>query len=100
MEAYLRQLDIKPSDPVISVPDPSPNITLYYMHQIGFTELSNLSSPTMVQEKINQGAKYLIVNNSEALESENIKPFTTQLIGQFKDIYIFDVHRFKFYPVY
>lgn len=52
--------------PVISIPDASFCITLYFMDRRGYTNMGDFNrTPESVRENIARGAKYLIVNESE-----------------------------------
>lgn len=94
---YLRSLGIQRTDRVISVPDESINISLYLMDQKGVTDYSNLvSDEGKIQNLINAGTKYLIINDMSILERRNyISLFTKHEIGKFNNVYIFDLSKFK-----
>lgn len=90
---YIRSLGIKRTDKVISIPDPSPNITLYLMDQKGWTDLdcSPLEGRERIIEKIGKGAMYLFINDSKIYKEEYIQPFIKNKIGTYKNIDIYDL---------
>jgi hypothetical protein len=90
---YLRSLGIKRSDIVISIPDPSPNITLYLMDQKGFTDLFfvDLTGADRIKFFINSGAKYLIINRPETEKAEYLQPFLKKKIGSYGNVSIYDL---------
>lgn len=90
---YLRILGIKREDKVISVPDPSFNITLYLMDQKGFTETEkSLNNDSLrVKNDIDLGAKYIIINDTSILRKTNLKNSLKECIGQYKNIFIYNL---------
>ncbi len=91
VEPYLREIGITKDDIVLSVPDGSPNISLVAFGNRGFTsDLFGRNNYTPAYCKTN-GAKYMIITNREYVHDSNYIDYTTKLIGQYKDIYIFDI---------
>ena len=90
---YLRKLGISRTDHVISIPDQSPNITLYLMDQKGCTEygLFEPDGKDRIKKFIEAGTKYLIINDPEYLKMDYIKPFINKRIGEYKNVQIFDL---------
>ncbi len=63
IEPLNRSLSIRPEDKIISVADPSFNITLYLMNQRGWTNYRNpFESGDEVEYFIDKGARYLFIN--------------------------------------
>ncbi|MCB0469012.1 MAG: hypothetical protein KDC64_12495, partial [Aequorivita sp.] len=90
------ELRIDENDKVISIPDLSINGSLYYMNRKGFTEFaSNLSTTDGFYERIEDGAEYLIVNDSTVLSNDYLAPFIQKKIGQHGNILIFDIRNLK-----
>ena len=88
---YLRELGIQRTDPVLSLPDGSPNITLYMMDQKGRSGYG-LNRPDVthrIDEFIESGIQYLIINEPGYLNNEFIKPYITNKIGEYENIQIF-----------
>ena len=88
---YLRELGIERKDHVISVPDKSPNITLYLMDQKGCTEygLFNPDGSDRIGDYFETGTRYLIVNDPGYLNKEFLRPYIDNKIGQYKNVNIF-----------
>jgi hypothetical protein len=90
---YLRSLGISRNDTVISIPDPSPNITLYLMDQKGFTDFgfNDLKEEERIIHFIKLGAKYLIINNDSLNNKSYIRPFIQNKIGSYKNVNVYQV---------
>lgn len=99
---YLRQIGINTNDTVISIPDKS-NATLYLMNQKGWTEYTDArfnrgkfikynQDSSDIQQSIERGARYLIVNGiEELLKKPYLLPFTNHLKSVYKNVLIFDL---------
>lgn len=86
----LKEWDIKPEDKVISIPDKSINASLYYMDRKGYTEFgSDFSKEEIFRQRINQGAKYLVINDTTILCQPLIQKFTGNCIGIFRNIKVY-----------
>lgn len=93
---YFEKLGIKANDLVISLPDNTINGSLYYMNRKGYTEFgSDFSKKETFYKRIEQGAKYLIINDSTIVSREILKPFLTNKIGEYKNILIYDLQKNK-----
>ncbi len=87
IEKYNRKIGIKKSDLVICYPDNSFNYSLFYINQKGWTTYKNnnyLKEPIDVM--IKDGAKYLIINKQEVINSstnglKELTSFFTDSIG-------------------
>ncbi|MEI7595979.1 MAG: glycosyltransferase family 39 protein [Bacteroidota bacterium] len=90
VKPYLRSLGIKRSDKVISIPDPTPNISLYLMDQKGFTDFgyAEKGEERIIKFK-EMGAKYLIIFDPSLVNQEYLKPFLKNQIGTYDNISIF-----------
>jgi hypothetical protein len=88
---YLRELGIKRTDPVISVPDLSPNVTLYMMDQKGCSEygLFDENRNDRIEQYIKTGTRYLIVNDSRYLNKPFLSKYIDDKIGEYKNVQIF-----------
>ena len=91
VEPYLRSIGIDKNDMVVSVPDPSPNITLYLMNNIGYTECytgENYNVDNFVRDA---GVKYLIVGDTSYLRNPLYAPYCKPefKVGEFESIQIF-----------
>lgn len=90
IEPYNRSLGIKRTDFVVSIPDPSINISLYLMDQKGFTDYGYLDlGEEKMKRFIKIGAKYLFVNDKKVYEENYIQPYIKNKIGSYQNIDIF-----------
>jgi hypothetical protein len=66
----LDALGVGPNDLVLSLPDPSPNITLTMLRRKGFTGLyeDHLQAGARAQWAADQGARFLIINRPDFLD--------------------------------
>lgn len=90
---YIRELGIKREDRVISMPDQSPNISLYLMDQKGWTtfDYCPIINAEGMQTKIAMGAKYLFVSRPEIYNLDYMQPYLKKKIGEYKNVTIFDL---------
>ena len=96
IEPLFKRLGISKDDKVISLPDTSINSTLYYMNRKGYTTFgSDFSKKETFYRRIEQGAKYLIVNDSTILSSEVLQPFVKNKIGKFENVSVYDIRNIK-----
>lgn len=88
---YLRELGIKRTDRVISLPDQSPNITLYLMDQKGRSGygLFNPDGTDRIDQLIESGIEYLIINDPGFLNTGYIQPYINNKIGEYQNVQIF-----------
>lgn len=94
MHNELRKHGIEKTDPVISIPDPSPNITLTIMDQYGYTLYrENKKTEEVIQKKIDQGAKYLIVTNPAEFSESYLRPFVQDSLFHYKDIWVYQLQK-------
>ena len=91
VEPYLRSIGLQPNDLVVSVPDPSPNMSLYLMNQIGFTECYNSQDYNVNHFIFGEKAKYLIISDSNYIHNPLYQPFCKpeNKVGQFNSISIY-----------
>nr|MBP7400816.1 hypothetical protein [Chitinophagales bacterium] len=90
LQPYMRSLGIMRTDKIISVPDRSSNISLYLFNNPGWTEVFTLQTLS-IQDKINLGAKYLIIGDSTYLNTTEYIPYLNKQIGNYKNFLIFDL---------
>ncbi len=88
---YLRGLGIKRTDKVISIPDPSFNITLYLMDQKGYTltEQKLKEDSLVINHYTNLGAKYVILSDTTILQKTMLSEQLSNAIGTYKNIKIY-----------
>ncbi len=90
IEPYLDSIGVKRTDLVVSLPDQSPNISLYLMNRPGYSE-AFFGRDFPMDWYAKKGARYLILNDSSYLEKENYQPFYEKQIGHYEGILIFDI---------
>lgn len=88
----LREHGIQREDKVISIPDPSPNISLAAMDQEGWTNYREMGVSTeFIEIKIKSGAKYLIFSNTADLKAEPLKKYMKYFMFSHHGIFVFDL---------
>lgn len=90
IEPSFEQWNIKPDDKVISLPDFAINTTLYYMNRRGYTEFGcDYLREDIFRQRILNGAKFLIINDTTILEKPEIRKFATNYVGQFRNVKVY-----------
>ena len=89
--SYLRKIALKRSDLVLSLPDVSPNITLYFMDQKGYTLLYNddKTIKEVIENAIDNKVKYLIITDKVLAKDSSISDYTKNKIGEYKNVSVF-----------
>ena len=96
IQPVLKEWGIQKNDKVISVPDFTINGSLYFMNMKGYTDFGNdFTKAEAFYNRMDQGAKYLIVNDSTILKNEVIQPFITNKLGEYKNISVYDLRDVK-----
>jgi len=88
MRPYLDEIGVKPEDKIISVPDQSPNASLYLLNRKGWTNAID-HDLTNIDKFIQHGAKYLFVSDPKTLQLEHLQPYLSDKIGEFKGIEVY-----------
>lgn len=86
---YLKSIGIKKEDKVLSLSDNSINISLYMMNQKGWTNYRVDCDPTIITQKIRQGARYLFISDTATYKNRGLEPFLTNKAGTFNNIDIY-----------
>jgi hypothetical protein len=92
---YERSLGIKAEDVVLSVPDKTPNASLYQLNTKGW---SNYGFPdgqldiAGIESRINEGCKYLVVNGESFAGDSVLFPYMGSLLGSFKSIRFYNLN--------
>ena len=96
LEPLLRAHGVLPDDLVISIPDGSINVSLYLMNQRGFTNYgSDFTRIEGFEERIADGAVYLVINDTAVLKQEEVRHFAQHLILNYKNVNVYDLKPFK-----
>jgi hypothetical protein len=87
---FLKKTGIKEDDKVISLPDPTPDVTLYLMRRHGWSgyNLAVIDS-ARINDCIRKGAKYLVLNKPEMIFDPELSRFSDKYIANYNDIYIY-----------
>lgn len=87
MESILEQWGISKDDKIISVPDISPNMSLYYLNRQGFSTFNySFYTGFTTEEAIKRGAKFLVVSDTSEISKEYLKPFVGEKLGQHQTV--------------
>jgi hypothetical protein len=85
IEPWLRAQGIEREDKLISLPDVSPNISLYLSGSLGWTAFADLYTEADIQRKIDIGAQYLMYQSSEGKLPDALwQPFLDDLLGKYQ----------------
>ena len=89
---YFNELGVAKEDKVISIPDYTINASLFYMNRKGYTEFaSDFTKTETFYARIEQGAKYLIINDTTILHKPELQPFIIKKMGEFQNIWVYDL---------
>lgn len=88
---FLRELHIKPTDKVLSLSDNSINISLYLMQQRGWTNFGVNLDSMKIRQKINAGAKYLLLNHRDSTALQKTWPFISHKMAKFGNVDIYSL---------
>ncbi len=86
-----KEFGIQNNDRVVSIPDPSPNITLYLLNRKGFTDFEYGNIPSYAERLAkfrSLGAKYLILNDTTLLKESDIQAHISHILGRYKNVVI------------
>jgi 4-amino-4-deoxy-L-arabinose transferase-like glycosyltransferase len=90
-QPFLKQVGISELDTIVSVPDPTPNISLTAFWRMGYTaNLFGENNFTIAHCK-EMGARYMIITDSNYIHNKNFEPYTGKLLGVYKGIYAYDL---------
>lgn len=76
---------------VISMADPSFNISLYLMQRKGWTNYPNFENPETLEKAMQNGASILVVADTAWLSKPILQPLLTHPIDTFEQLYIFRI---------
>lgn len=95
IEDKLNTLGISKAAKVISIDDGTPNGTLAMLNRSGWSSYGfDKNRNFKIEEfesKINMGASFLILNDTNFLSNEIIKNYTQKPIGKYKNLYFYKV---------
>jgi hypothetical protein len=85
---------IAPDDKVISLPDETPNGTLYALNRSGWSNYGFLNSTldsARINDFIDRGAKYLIIAEDSLLNNSILRSYTKKEVGSYKNVHIYNL---------
>ena len=93
LKEHLRSLGIERQDRVMSVPDPSSNITLSLMDVKGFTDLYDdaFSGDERIAHYVARGATVLVCNDDDWWENHAGSPWLTAPLSGYQSFRLFDL---------
>lgn len=102
LQQFFKGLGISERDTVLSVPDASPNVSLYWLRLRGFTNWNagkykqftpyegHITSYYVDEIIKNHGCKYLILSTLKCQEADTLRPYRKDLIGVFdSSVYVY-----------
>lgn len=89
IEPYLQTIGIKGDDKVISISDNSINISLFLLNRDGWTGFGLLPDSLWIHQKIEMGAKYLVIYDDKIYKEDFIKPYIGNKIGTYRTVDFF-----------
>lgn len=78
MQAFLNQHGVSESKTILSLPDDSPNITLYLLKRKGYTAYNNYIAVAQQRQ-----ADYILLGNISSTMKNNLQPFLSDSIAAF-----------------
>ncbi len=91
IEPYLRSLGVDREDLVLSVPDVTPNVSLYLLNQQGFTDAFRGEPVNELQPYIDAGVKYLVVGDTSVYSRPGLEIPRERKIGEYLGIEIYRI---------
>lgn len=98
VQHFLKKNNIQYPDKVISIPDISPNITLYHLRLQGYTEIfmGHKMNQGRVKDLAKKGAKYLIISDKKYLSKENMQAVLKYPLAALEDeLFVYDIRPFS-----
>lgn len=89
MKNYMKEIGVAKEDLILSMPDPSFNISLYLLDHKGWTNFQGYTTSEQIETLREAGAKYLIVSDSAVLEQSFLHFYIQEPMGEFQGIQIF-----------
>jgi hypothetical protein len=86
---FLDSIGVAKTDLVISMPDPTPDITLYLIGRMGWTEFNIQKDTAIINKCIGWGARYLIINDLTLAGDPALMNYTGDFVAKFNSILIY-----------
>jgi hypothetical protein len=88
---FIDSIGIAKNDKVISLPDITPNVSLYAIGRPGWSDYNYLKDTNAFNNAIRAGAKYLIIANPDLLSTPIIENYTLNFFANYNNIYIYKI---------
>ena len=97
LQDFLDSVGVEKAQRVISIPDISPNNTLYLMRRRGWSLAGNPAEmvPPMTRMIYEQGASFLVISEESLLENKDLAPFLENELGQYNGVWVFDLRHLQ-----
>lgn len=89
VKPYLDTIGMPEDAKVVSIPDYTPNLTLYLIHRKGWTNYITSDNRNLIKIGMKNGADYLLISNPNLLIDTTITPYLTNKIGQHGTVSVF-----------
>ena len=87
----MQSFGVNPNDKVIALYDNSFNIQLYFMNRKGWRIEQGKITSERIKSYINNGAKFIAVNDTSAIRNPILKTYIKKKTGEFLGVHIFSV---------
>lgn len=96
IEPWLREKGIDRTDPVLIWPERSINIPLYFADQKGWTRFNTgLEDLNSLNGLLERGLQYFIITEKELTEAAYLQPYLHAPMGQYEQVYLYDLRDLK-----
>ncbi len=89
MEDFLTSIGVGPAEKVISLPDESPNASLYLLDRKGWSGYNVRQLPADMEFYIGKGARFLVIHDTTLLRDPDLQPWLGDHMGHFRDVYVY-----------
>jgi hypothetical protein len=89
---YLQEIGIKGEEKIISIPDPTPNYSLYLMGHKGWSDYDpfNKDLEYKFKRSLKYGAEYLILNDTVVFsERKYLGKYRKNIVGNYENVHIY-----------
>lgn len=97
LEHFLNKNEVSIDKKIISFSDKTPNYSLIYMNRKGWSGYQTQSLNWEIDQMIDMGAEFLIINNNIELKNDSLKTlgFTDHYIDDTLNVYLYDLRPYK-----
>jgi hypothetical protein len=97
-DAWLSEKGVGRDVPIISLPDPTFGVTLYYAHRTGWTDIyRDIYTDEGMRTRIRNGADYLLVNNLDAAFERGLnEKWLNYPAGEYNSLKLYDLRPYRY----